>query len=68
MSALWLIPVIAVLLVGLFFLFRAFIRLQSAMAEVRTGLSQLSEMGPRLQRLANDVSQLSDSIEEKRRQ
>lgn len=68
MSALWLIPVIAILLVGIFFLLRAFIRLSSAMAEVRTGLAQLSEMGPRLQRLANDVNQLNDSIEEKRRQ
>ncbi len=67
MQALWLIPVV-VLLVGSYFLLRAFIKLQAAMVEVREGLAELGEMGPRLQRLAGDVGQLAESIEEKRRQ
>ncbi|MGH9280890.1 MAG: hypothetical protein ACRD12_22725 [Acidimicrobiales bacterium] len=64
---LWGLPVL-VLLAGLYFLLRAFIRLQSAMQEVRVNLAELAEMAPRLQGLANDVSQLAENIEEKRRQ
>jgi cytochrome c-type biogenesis protein CcmH/NrfF len=66
-ALLWLLP-IAVLIVGGFFLFRAFARVSAAMREVREGMAELGEMGPRLQRLAGDMSQLSDSIQEKRRQ
>ena len=68
MSALWLIPVVALLAVALFFLVRAFIRLQSQVIEVRKGLSELNEMGPRLQRLGKDIGQLAENLEEKRRQ
>jgi hypothetical protein len=68
MEALWLIPVLALLAVGLFFLVRAFIKLQAAIVEVRKGLSDLGDMGPRLQRLGQDVSQLNETIEQKRRQ
>ncbi len=68
MEALWFVPVFALLIVGLFFLVRAFIKLQAAVVDVRKGLSDLNDMGPRLQRLGNDVSQLAESIEEKRRQ
>ena len=67
MEFLWLLP-LAVLLVGLFLLFRAFVRLQTAMQEVRRGLAELSEMAPRLQRLGRDVSELAETMEEKRRQ
>ena len=68
MEALWLVPVLALLAVGLYFLVRSFVRLQSAILEVRKGLSDLGEMGPRLQSLGKDVHQLTESIEEKRRQ
>lgn len=68
MEALWLIPVLALLAVGLYFLVRAFIRLQAAIIEVRKGLADLGDMGPRLQRLGQDVSQLNETIENKRRQ
>ena len=67
MDALWLLPAV-VLVVGIWFLARSVLRLNEAMAEVREGLAQLGEMGPRLQRLAGDMSELSQSIEEKRRQ
>lgn len=67
MEVLWVLPVL-VLLVGLYFLMRAFLRLNAAMQEVRTNLAELAEMAPRLQGLANDVGQLAESIEEKRRQ
>ncbi len=67
MNALWLLPAV-VLVVGVYFLLRAFFRLNAAMAEVREGLAQMSEMGPRLQRLAGDMSELAESMEEKRRQ
>ena len=67
MEALWLLPAV-VLVVGIWFLARSVVRLNAAMAEVREGLAQLGEMGPRLQRLAGDMSELSQSIEEKRRQ
>lgn len=67
MEVLWVLPV-AVLLVGLYVLFRAFVRLQAAMKEVRGNLAELAEIAPRLQGLAQDVAQLSESIEEKRQQ
>jgi cytochrome c-type biogenesis protein CcmH/NrfF len=67
MEALWLIPAV-VLVVGVYFLLRAFFRLNAAMAEVRQGLAELGDMGPRLQRLAGDMSQLAETMEEKRRQ
>ena len=67
MWALWLLPIV-ILAVGGWFLLRAFTRLQAAMQEVRHNLAELSEMGPRLQRLGHDVSELADSIEEKRQQ
>ncbi|MFP5317551.1 MAG: hypothetical protein ACLGI2_04575 [Acidimicrobiia bacterium] len=67
MWALWLIPVV-VLAVGMYFLLKAFVRVNQAMVEMRETLAELGEMGPRLQRLAGDVSQLAENIEEKRRQ
>lgn len=66
-ALLWLLPV-AVLVVGGFFLFRAFVRVSAAMREVRESMAELGDMGPRLQRLAGDMSELSDNIQEKRRQ
>jgi cytochrome c-type biogenesis protein CcmH/NrfF len=66
-ALLWILPVVA-LVVGVYFLVRAFLRLQAAMRDVKAGLAELNEMAPRLQRLAGDMSQLSESIEERRRQ
>jgi cytochrome c-type biogenesis protein CcmH/NrfF len=67
MDLLWLLP-LAIIVVGLFFAVRAFLRLQAAMQEVRKGLANLSEMAPRIQRLGRDVTDLAEAIEEKRRQ
>lgn len=67
MWLLWLLP-IAVILVGVYFLLKAFVRVNAAMIEMRESLAELGQMAPRLQRLAGDVSQLAESIEEKRRQ
>jgi len=66
-AALWLLPVV-VLAVGGYFLVKAFTRMSAAMQDVKTGLAELGEMAPRLQRLAGDMSELADSMEEKRRQ
>ena len=68
MEAIWFVPVVALLAVGIYFLVRAFIKLQRSVIEVRKGLADLNEMGPRLQRLGKDVSHLAETIEEKRRQ
>ncbi|MCA1691492.1 MAG: hypothetical protein ABR540_03430 [Acidimicrobiales bacterium] len=68
MEVLWFIPVLALLGVGLYFLIRSFIKLQAAIKDVRSGLSDLGDMGPRLSRLGEDVSHLAESLEEKRRQ
>jgi cytochrome c-type biogenesis protein CcmH/NrfF len=67
MEALWILPAV-ILVVGLCLLVRAFLRLQAAMHEVRQGLAELAEMAPRIQRLGRDVTELAESIEEKRRQ
>ena len=56
------------ILVGGFFLVRAFISFSSAMGELKSELTTLGEMGPRLQKLAEDVNQLSDSMEQRRLQ
>ena len=66
----WVILAIGVIviLVGGFFLVKAFAKFSSAMGQLRTELNTLGEMGPRLQQLAEDVGQLSDSMEERRRQ
>ena len=66
-AVLWLLP-IAILAVGGYFLVKAFTRMSAAMQDVKSGLAELGDMAPRLQRLAGDMSELADSIEEKRRQ
>ena len=68
MAALWLIPLVALIGVGGFFLVRAVLRLNAAMAEMRQGLSSMAEMGPRLQRLAGDMTSLRESMEQRRPQ
>lgn len=71
MDAMWalvLVPILVVVLVGGYFLAKAFMNISSAMAELKHELGQLGEMGPRLQRLADDVGQLTDSMEERNRQ
>ena len=66
-ALLWLLPVIA-LVVAVYFLVRAFLRTSAAMREVRENLTELNKMGPRLQQLAGEMSNLTDTLEEKRRQ
>ena len=68
MWALLLVPLLVIILVGGYFLAKAFMNITSAMAELKNELGQLGEMGPRLQRLADDVGQLTDSMEERNRQ
>lgn len=68
METVALILVIAILVVALFFLIRAFIRLQKQVVEVRNAMKDLGDMGPRLQRLGQDMGRLAESLEEERRQ
>ncbi len=65
-ALLWLLPVVALLAAG-YFLVRAFIRTTAAMREVRERLAEINEMGPRLQQLAGEMSNLTETLEEKRR-
>jgi uncharacterized membrane protein len=65
MWAFWVVAGL-VLVAGLVFLVRAFIRFNQAMGEVKKNLAELGEMGPRLQRLAKDVGELTESLEQKR--
>lgn len=65
MWAFWVIAAL-LLVAGLVFLVRAFVRFNQAMGEVRQNLAELGEMGPRLQRLAKDVGELTESLEQKR--
>lgn len=59
---------IAVIGVGAFFLVRAAVRFSQAMSEVKDGLAQLGEMGPRLQTLSKDLGDLTESLEKNRPQ
>ncbi len=65
-ALLWLLPVVALLGAG-YFLVRAFTRTSAAMREVREQLAEINEMGPRLQRLAGEMNNLTETLEEKRR-
>lgn len=66
----WVVLVVGgvLVLVGGYFLVRAFAKFSSAMGELKSELNTLGEMGPRLQKLAEDVNQLTDSMEQRRRQ
>ena len=68
MQAVWLTLAFAVLAVGLFFLVRAFVRLQKQVLEVRTAMKNLGDMGPRLQQLGQDMGKLAESLEQERPQ
>ncbi len=68
METVALVAVLIVLGVGLFFLVRAFIRLQKQVVEVKTAMKDLKDMGPRLQRLGQDMGKLAESLEEERHQ
>ena len=63
-----LVLVLIILAVGLFFLVRAFIRLQKQVVEVKDAMKDLRDMGPRLQRLGQDMGKLAESLEEERPQ
>ena len=66
----WVLLVVGlvVVAVGGYFLVRAFMNFSSAMGQLKSELNALGEMGPRLQKLAEDVNQLTDSMEQRRRQ
>jgi hypothetical protein len=68
METVALVLVIAILVVALFFLVRAFIRLQKQVVEVKNAMKDLGDMGPRLQRLGQDMGRLAESLDEERRQ
>ncbi|MDQ3978371.1 MAG: hypothetical protein M3314_02305 [Actinomycetota bacterium] len=63
-----LVIVLIILAVALYFLVRAFIRLQKQVIEVKNAMKDLGDMGPRLQRLGQDMGKLAESLEEDRRQ
>ncbi len=68
METVALVLVIAILVVALFFLVRAFIRLQKQVVEVKNAMKDLGDMGPRLQRLGQDMGRIAESLDEERRQ
>ncbi len=63
-----MVLVIAILAAALFFLIRAFVRLQKQVVEVKNAMKDLGEMGPRLQRLGQDMGKLVEGLEEERPQ
>ena len=63
-----LVVVILILVVGLFFLVRGFMRLHQQVLEVKNAMKDLRDMGPRLQRLGQDMAKLAEGIEEEPRQ
>ena len=63
-----LVVVIAILAAALFFLVRAFVRLQKQLMEVKGAMKDLGDMGPRLQRLGQDMGKLVEGLEEEHRQ
>ncbi|HJV09203.1 MAG TPA: hypothetical protein VJ653_05960 [Acidimicrobiales bacterium] len=66
MEALWLL-LIPVLLVGGFFMIRAFMRLSKSIAELRTAMTDLAEAGAALNSVQEEVSRLGASVDEAHR-
>jgi hypothetical protein len=67
MEALWLL-LIPIMLVGGYFLIRGFMRLSKAIAELRTAMTDLAEAGAALNTVQDEVSRLSATVDEVRRQ
>ncbi len=65
MQALWLL-LIPVMLVGGFFLIRAFMRLSKSIVELRTAMTDLADAGAALNSVQDEVSRLGASIDEAR--
>lgn len=67
MEALWLL-LIPVLLVGGFFMIRAFMRLSKSIVELRTAMTDLAEAGAALNDVQAEVAKLGANLDETRRQ
>ncbi len=66
MSSLWLL-LIPVVLVGGFFLIRGFVRVTIALKGLRSALDDMSEAGLRLRDLRGDLTKLTETMEQTRR-
>lgn len=67
MEALWLL-LIPVLLVGGFFMIRAFMHLSKSIVELRTAMDDLAEAGAALNDVQAEVSRLGATVDKTRRQ
>lgn len=66
MEFLWVI-LAAILLVAGWFMVRAFVRLGAAMRQMRESLSELGQMGPRLQQLGEEMTAINQALEQRSR-
>lgn len=66
-EALWLL-LVPVVMVGGFFLIRAFARLSKSILALRTAMTDLAEAGVALNKVQEEVARLGDSLDEVRRQ
>ena len=67
MEALWLL-LIPVMLIGGFFLIRAFMRLSKSIVELRSAMTELAEAGAALNDVQAEVSRLGATVDEVHRQ
>ncbi|MGI8984626.1 MAG: hypothetical protein ACR2HM_08875 [Acidimicrobiales bacterium] len=67
MEALWLL-LIPVMLVGGYFMIRAFMRLSKSIAELRTAMTDLAEAGAALNAVQDEVARLGATVDEVHRQ
>lgn len=67
MEALWLL-LIPVMLVGGYFMIRAFMRLSKSIAELRTAMTDLAEAGAALNAVQDEVAKLGATVDEVHRQ
>jgi hypothetical protein len=67
MEALWLL-LIPVMLVGGFFMIRAFSRLSKSIRELRTAMTDLADAGAALNSVQEEVSRLGATVDEVHRQ
>lgn len=67
MEALWLL-LIPVMLIGGYFMIRAFMRLSKSIAELRTAMTDLAEAGAALNAVQDEVAKLGATVDEVHRQ
>jgi len=67
MESLWLL-LIPVMLVGGFFMIRAFMRLSKSIVELRAAMTDLADAGAALNSVQEEVSRLGATVDEARRQ